>query len=155
MLFDDMVSLERGKVIMKKTTTLCIVITILMLSYAAIAFFGESELYIGFGSVTYYFRDAFLSPAETSFRPSFIVCLWAALITGILTPVFAWIRRQWSSIIAALASLAGVFFYVRNSLIAQYGIFEFDSWMDATLFFLPLASLVLCIILFKQIRDES
>lgn len=140
---------------MKKTTTLCIVITILMLSYAAIAFFGESELYIGFGSVTYYFRDAFLSPAETSFRPSFIVCLWAALITGILTPAFAWIRRQWSSIIAALASFAGVFFYIRNSLIAQYGIFEFDSWMDATLFFLPLASLVLCIILFKQIREES
>ena len=151
---DGLGGLERGTRIMKKSTVLRIVITIVMLSYAALAFFGKGELYIGAGSITYYFRDAFLAPAETSFRPSFIVCLWAALITGILTPVFAWIRRPWSSLLAALACFAGVFFYIRNSLIAQYGIFDFDSLTDAALLLIPLASLVLCIILFMQIRDE-
>lgn len=151
---DGVGGLERGTRIMKKSTVLCTAITILMLSYAALAFFGKGELYIGMGSITYYFRDAFLAPAETSFRPSFIVCLWAALITGILTPVFAWIRRPWSSLLAALACFAGVFFYIRNSLIAQYGIFDFDSLTDAALLLIPLASLVLCIILFMQIRDE-
>lgn len=139
---------------MRRGATLSVAITILMISYAAVAFFGKSELHIGVGSITYSFRDAFLAPAESSFRPSFIACLWAALISGMLTPVFAWMRRRWSSAIAALASLAGVFFYVRNSLIAQYGIFEFDSLADAALLLFPLASLVLCTILFMQVRDE-
>lgn len=155
MLFDGVGGLERGMEIMKKSTILCIAITILMLSYAALAFFGKSELYVGFGTITHYFRDAFLSPAETSFRPSFILSLWVSLITGILTPVFVWIRRQWSSIIAVLACSAAVFFYLRNSFIAQYGVFEFDSLTDAALFFLPVASLVLCIVLFVQIREEK
>lgn len=146
--------MERGTGIIKKSTILCIAITISMLSYAALAFFGRSELHIGVGSIAYYFRDAFLAPAETSFRPSFIVCLRAALITGLLTPVFAWIRRPWSSLLAALACFAGVFFYIRNSLIAQYGIFDFDSLTDAALLLIPLASLALCIVLFMRIGDE-
>lgn len=139
---------------MRRGTVLCSVITILMLSYGLVAFFGKSELNIGMESITFYFRDAFLSPAETSFRPSFITCLWAALIAGILAPVLAWVRRRWSSMIAALACFAGMFFYARNSFIAQYGIFEFVSLTDALLLLLPLASFVLCIILSVQVGDE-
>ena len=131
-------------------------ITITLLSLAAVlcVLLGKSIIYVPGFTLSYSFIDALFPPADTSFLPSTTIYVWILVIGSLITCVLIWLRHAWAALAGCAASLSSLVYHVIRSIQNGYSVFQIDGIWEFFMLALPLVSVVLCIALYRDIKQE-
>ncbi|MDI9521023.1 MAG: hypothetical protein QM308_07740 [Bacillota bacterium] len=131
-------------------------ITITLLSLAAVlcVLLGKSIIYVPGFTLSYSFIDALFPPADTSFLPSTTIYVWILVIGSLITCVLVWLRHAWAALAGCAASLSSLVYHVIRSIQNGYSVFQIDGIWEFFMLALPLVSAVLCIVLYRDIKQE-
>ena len=96
-----------------------------------------------------------LFPIEgTSFRNTTVVYVWLVLVGGVVASALVWLRGTRAALVAGAVCLSSILCHVVASIINEYSVFAIDGIWAFLMLALPLASTVLCIVLYRAVKDE-
>ena len=139
---------------MKKSTQVCLLVTIVMLIAAALVIFGKSVLNTGMGIVIEYpYIDAL--KGTSSFYPETVLWLRVLFVTGILAAGLIWVRKPWSAVVTMILCLSSVIIRMYGNAKRGFGLFTFDEFAGMLMMLLPILAAGLCIWLLRLLKEQQ
>jgi len=140
---------------METSKKLRIAVTVLMLAAALCVLVGKSVTYFSGFSLSTNYIGALFPTEDSSVRHNFTVYVWMVLTSGVAAAALVWIRKPWAALVTGLVCLSSPVYHVIRSMENEYGVFQFDGIWDFLMVTLPVASVILCLALFRSVRAES
>ena len=139
---------------MKKSTQLCLLITLVMLIAAALVVFGKNVLNTGMGIVIEYpYFDAL--KGNSSFYPETVLWLRVLFVTGILAAGLIWVRKSWSTVVTMILCLSSVIIRMYGNAKRGFGLFTFDEIAGMLMMLLPILAAGLCIWQLRLLKEPA
>lgn len=139
---------------MKKMIKLRLTIALLMLAAAACVLLGKTTIGGPGFSLTYNYIDALFPTPDSSWRENAIVYAWILFASGIAAAGLVWIKGAWAALVTCAVCVSSLVYHVIRSVENKYGVFQIDGVWEFFMLALPLVAAILCVALFKAIRDK-
>ena len=148
---------EQNRIIMKKSTDICIWVTLLMLAAAALVIFGKSVLSLGMGAALKFKYINALLPAKgkSSFNQETVLWVRVLFCTGILAALLIWVRKTWSTVLTMLLCLSSVIIRMYGNARHGYGLFTFNETTGTLMMVLPFLAAGLCLFLLRELPGSA
>ncbi|MBR2571709.1 MAG: hypothetical protein IKE30_06220 [Clostridia bacterium] len=139
---------------MQKALKLRAAIAVMMLAAAACVLLGKSVIYGPGFTLSYPYIGALFPAADSGFRATTTIYVWILLAGGVAAAVVVWLKPAWAALAAFAICLSSLVYHVIRSVQGGFSVFQIDGVWEFFMLALPLVSAVLCIVLYRTIKQE-